>query len=95
MNQSQNDVLKASTLQEQVTLGRHAEAAYHTYLKRFIDEQKASIYEAFLQCSIEEPERLIELKRLSMVYASLEIAIQNDISTGKMAQIELESRLNR
>jgi len=93
MNQ-QNELI-ATSLQEQVTLGKNAETAYNNYIKGFIENQKRLIYEAFLQCSLEEQDKLIELKRLSMVYATLETAIQNDIATGNMAQIELESKLDK
>jgi reverse gyrase len=79
-------------IEEEIKLGKQAQQAYDLYLKRFIAEKQEDIFKAFIQVSISEPEKVLELKRLQMALSALETALLSDIETGKLAIIQAETQ---
>lgn len=65
--------------------GRQAAIAYEAFLKGFILEQHAELFEAFMSASV-EAEALLEIKRMQIVLTTLESNIKTHIAVGDESQ---------
>lgn len=78
---------KRAKLEEEIALGQRATRAYELYLKNFLDTNFRELYVAF----INYPEQdILALKHLVTANKELELTIQRDMDTGKLATKQLE-----
>ena len=67
-----------------------AKTAYDVYIKEHIGIVTRQLFEEFSNTSVENMDKVMEIKRLQSAVKSLEISILNDIDTGKLAAARLE-----
>jgi hypothetical protein len=65
--------------------GRQATVAYNSFLKDFILEQHAELFEAFMDAPV-EAEALLEIKRMQLVLTTLESNVKTHIAMGDESQ---------
>jgi len=83
-----------SQLEREVAESSNAEKAYTSYIRPFIDEKRKVLFEAFMTISVEEPNKLMEIKRQQMVLEALNSEVVSKINTGKLARQQLEEMEN-
>ena len=75
-------------LEEEVALGQRATRAYDIYIRNFLEMNYKELYAAFVNCTEDE---VLALKKLVTANMELELTIQRDMDTGKLAAKQLES----
>lgn len=75
------------SLEEQITLGIRASSAYTAYLKDVIEQELTKLSGAILDT--ENVEELINLSRQVKAWKTVEQRINEDINSGRMAEISL------
>lgn len=77
-------------LENEVLRGQRAQRAYDEFIKEFVELKKVILFNNFCAVSINEPDKLMEARRLVTVIEDLEAHIITIINTGKMAAKTLE-----
>jgi hypothetical protein len=80
MNEQETKIHDAHILK-----GRQANVAYNSFLKDFILEQQAELFEAFMGAPV-EAEALLEIKRMQLVLTTLESNVKTHIAMGDESQ---------
>lgn len=78
-------------LQNESIYGRKAKDAYESFIKDFVGGKLEDLKNEFLNCSVTDVERIMEIKRLSLALEALESNVLSVIATGKMAETQLEN----
>jgi hypothetical protein len=76
------------TLEEEVALGQRAQRAYDVYLKDFFELNYKELFAAFVDCTNDEDAQAI--RRLTHANRELQMTLERDIDSGKMATITLQ-----
>lgn len=76
-------------LQNEQLLGNRAQIAYDQFIKSFVDEKRAILFDSFRALPLTEEESLMEVKRMLYAIDALETEILTVIDTGKMASMSL------
>ena len=77
-------------LKQELYVSEQAETAYNIYLKQHIAKVTENLFNEFSNTSVENMDRVMEIKRLHAAVKALEVSVLNDIDTGKMAAKQLE-----
>ena len=77
-------------LLDEISLGDRARHAYESYVKEYIEQVNLNLFNEFSSSSVENIDRVLEIKRLQSAVKGLETSILQDIETGKLALISLE-----
>ncbi|WP_438980222.1 hypothetical protein [Polynucleobacter sp.] len=77
-------------LENEVLRGQRAQRAYDEFIKDFIQFKKLTLFNNFCAVSINEPDKLMEARRLVTVLEDLESEILSITNSGKMAAKTLE-----
>lgn len=80
-----------SQLNQEIENGKKASKAYNIFLEKFIDDKRAQLYQAFRDTSLEDVNKLTEIKRLDLALASIENEVFSVIETGRLASISLNN----
>ena len=80
MNEAQ-----ANQLKDEQQLGNKAENAYNSFIKKYAEDKRVILFEAFQDASVLEPDNLITIKLQLKAIEGLDIEIKSIIDTGKMA----------
>lgn len=78
-------------LQNEVVYGKKAKDAYENFIKGFVEGKLEDLKTEFLNCSVTDTDRIMEIKRLSLALISLENNVISVIDTGAMAEKQLEN----
>lgn len=70
--------------------GERARRAYDEFIHPFVEEKMRVFFEAFQACEPDNIRRLSEIRRMSMAIQALDDEIKSFITTGKMAEMQLE-----
>lgn len=79
------DAKQQEQLQNEQIAGGAALVSYQQFIKGFVDDKRASLFEAFRMLPITAELELMEVKRMLFAVDTLEQEIVNVIDTGKMA----------
>lgn len=77
-------------LEREVALGAEYEMVYNNYIKPFIEEKEAVLFEQFKDTNVLKTDELQAIKLQATAIRSLASHFTSVIQTGKMARITLE-----
>lgn len=80
-----------SQLNQEIESGKRASKAYDIFLRQFIDDKREQLYQAFRDNSLEDINKLADIKRLDLALASIENEVFSVIETGRLASISLNN----
>ena len=72
-------------LENEQIMGSAAEHSYNQFIKGFVDDKRASLFEAFRMLPLSAEIELMEIKRMLFAVDTLEQEIITVIQTGQMA----------